>query len=460
MSKPELRSPRRSPRRSPQCRDAPVAAAICTLVLLLVLGAAGCSNTDRAADSNDDKKDAAGEEEQQDGEEKKEEELPPVEVVSLEHGAIEAVLRFSTNLEAESEVQVFSQAARLVTRLKVEEGDLVSKDQVLVRLQDEEQKSALARIESQLEKARREYRRQENLFAKELISEQVINDATYEVEQLELALGDAERNLSYTEVRAPISGTITGRHVNHGDHITINQHLFDLVDFDTIVARVYVPEKELARLRVGLAARLFSASIGGEARGGEVIRIAPIVDPTSGTVKVTIGIPRNQGLLPGMYVEVELVTETREHALLVPKRAVVYDQNQAFLYRLSEDMTAERLRVVVLLEDRENIMPATGDSAGGTPASGTPAGGTPAGGTPAAGDRIVVAGQAGLKHGAKVRLAGQRGPGETGGEDDAGGDDAGGDDAGGDDAGGDDAGEDDAETGENRDQPDAEGDAS
>ncbi len=410
MSKPELGSPRRPWQR----REAPAAAGICALILLLALSLAGCSDKGRALESDSENEDAASEEEKLggEGEEDEEEELPPVEVVSLERGAIEAVLRFSTNLEAESEVQVFSQAARLVTRLMVEEGDLVHHDQVLVRLQDEEQKSELARIESQLEKARREHRRQENLFAKELISEQVINDATYQVEQLELALGDAERALGYTEVRAPISGTITGRHVNHGDHITINQRLFDLVDFDTIVARVYVPEKELARLRVGQSARLFSASIGDHARGGEVIRIAPIVDPSSGTVKVTVGIPRNQGLLPGMYVEVELVTDTREEALLVPKRAVVYDQNQAFLYRLTEEMTAERLRVVVLLEDRENILPATGDPS--------------AVGTLAAGDQIVVAGQAGLKHGAKVRLAGRRDPGEEGaGEEHAGEGDAG-----------------------------------
>ena len=385
------------------CREG--AAGVHILVLLLLLAAvAGCSNTGEALEADAAGQDSAAEKKDGDGGDR-EKELPPVEVVRLGHGAIEAVLRFSTNLEAESEVQVFSQAARLVTQLRAEEGDPVRKGQVLLRLQDEEQKSELARIESQLNKARREFQRQESLFARKLVSEQVMNDATYEVEQLELAFDDARRNLSYTEVRAPISGIITGRHVNRGDHITVNQHLFDLVDFDTIVARVYVPEKELARLRVGQAARLYSASIGGEARSGEVIRIAPIVDPASGTVKVTVGIPRHQGLLPGMYVEVELVTDTREDALLVPKRAVIYDQNQAFLYRLRDDMTAERLRIAVLLEDRENVMPAIGDDAIGDAVSDPSRAGDLA-----VGDRIVIAGQAGLKDGAKVRLAAELGP--------------------------------------------------
>ncbi len=359
------------------------------LLLLLCLPLAGCSDDGQAL-ADDSSSEASEEEKAEDGEEEEEdeEELVPVEVVALARGPIEAVLRFSTNLEAESEVQVFSQAARQVTELLVEEGDQVAKGQVLVRLQDDEQKAELARIRSQQKKAQREYDRQQNLFSKELISEQTMNEATYEVEQLEIALEDARRNLGYTEVRAPIAGTLTGRHVNLGDHITVNQHLFDLVDFDTIVARVYVPEKEMARLSKGQTARLFSASMGEGTRSGEVVRIAPIVDARSGTVKATVGIPRHQGLLPGMYVEVELVTDTHPDALLVPKRAVVYDNDQGFVFRLSEEMKVERLVLVAQLEDSENIEPRAG--------------------LLAAGDRIVVAGQAGLKSGAKVRLAGQK----------------------------------------------------
>ena len=314
-----------------------------------------------------------------------EKDLPPVEVATLARGPIEAILRFSSNLEAETEVQVFSQAARRIVELRVEEGDRVVAGQILVRLQDDEQRNEVARIESQLAKARREYERQQSLFARELISEQAMNEATYEVEQLDIALEDARRMLGYTEVRAPITGTITNRYVNLGDTITINHHLFDIVDFDSIVARVYVPEKELPRLRLGQKARLFSDSLAGEPRRGEVLRIAPIVDPRSGTVKVTLAIPKNQGLLPGMYIEAELVTETHEDALLVPKRAVVYEDNRAFLYRYLGESRVERLEIRPLLADREYL--------------------EPMGETLAVGDRVVIAGQAGLKDGARVRLA-------------------------------------------------------
>jgi membrane fusion protein (multidrug efflux system) len=380
-------------------RNATKRLGVMVCLLSLLLGSAlACSRDDQATEADSEnpaesgdkeangKQDSDAEEDSERDDEDKEEPVP-VELVSLERGPIETVLRFSTNLEAESEVQVFSQAARQVRQLLVEEGDEVRKNQLLLRLQDEEQRTALARVKSQLAKAKREYDRQTDLYDKQLISEQAYNDSTYELEQLELSLKDASRELSYTEVRAPISGTITARHVNIGDQVTVNSHLFDIVDFDSIVARVYVPEKELARLRAGLEARILAEAAGGESRRGTVDRIAPRVDPKSGTVKVTVNVPKSEGLLPGMYVSVELVAAVHDNAVLVPKKALVYDADQIFVFRLQGKDRVERLLIVPALEDRDNLEPA---------------------GILDAGDRIVVAGQAGLKDGSLVREAGQK----------------------------------------------------
>ena len=375
--------------------------ALC-LLLSLGLGTA-CNRSDDAgsgddteavdgdSDSKEDrdskksrKKDKDGDEEDDD-----EEEAVPIEVVSLERGKIESVLRFSTNLEAENEVQVFSEAERRVTRLLVEEGDDVKKGQLLVSLQDEAQRTEVARVESQLAKAKREYERQTNLWEQKLISEETYTEATHNLDQLELALRDAKRELGYTEVRAPIKGTITERFVNVGDHVTVNQHLFDIVDFDSIVARVYVPEKELHRMQPGQVARLFAEAAGAEARSGTVDRLAPRVDPKSGTVKVTVAIPRSENLLPGMYVTVELITEVHEDAVLVPKKALVYDADQIFVFRMKGDDTVERLLIEAALQDRDNIEPA---------------------GILDAGDQVVVGGQSSLKDGSMVRLVGAEKP--------------------------------------------------
>ncbi len=374
--------------------------------LLLTLSLA-CSGPDASAEGGGDGKAAAEKQSDsdaksggEDGDEEDEEEAAvPVEVVELARGPIETVLRFSTNLEAENDVLVVSRASRQlqVRQLLVEEGAEVARGQVLLRLENAELRTALSRIQGQLARAQREYQRQTSLYGQQLISEQAYNEATYELEQLELALEDAERELGYTEVRAPIAGTVTERHVSVGDQVSANQKLFRIVDFDSIVARVYVPEKDLWRVSKGLEARLYTEANRSVERRGTVERVAPQVDPKSGTVKVTVSIPRGAGLLPGMYVSVELITAVNPDAVLVPKKALIYDAEQIYVFRVGEEDRVDRLLIEARLEDRNHIEPA---------------------GAVAAGDRIVVAGQAGLKDGSLVRLIepGAEGGGDAGAE--------------------------------------------
>lgn len=315
----------------------------------------------------------------------------PVAALPLFRGRIESVLRFSTNLEAENVVDVLAEAERHVTDLLVEEGDTVRVGQTMLLLEDEAQRTALRRVESQLERSRLEYERQRRLFEQDLISEQAYNQARYDMEQLELALEDAERELGYATVQAPISGVVTERLVNVGNHVETHARLFQIVDFDSIVARVFVPERQLSGLFVGQPARVLAQSLTGS-REAAIERISPVVDPQSGTVKVTLSIPRdqgipgNQGLLPGMYVEVDLVAAALEDTLLAPKRALVYDQEQIFVFRVAQDddgPRAERLLVRVLIES-EDVVHLEGELTDG--------------------ERLIVAGQAGLKDGARVRL--------------------------------------------------------
>jgi membrane fusion protein, multidrug efflux system len=337
--------------------------------VVMVLGClSGCHKG--PADTKDAKKDAK-------------DDALPVEVTTLARGGIEATLRNSTHLEAEEEVKVFARTANRVTELLVEEGDEVKKDQVLLRLDDDIQKTAYTKAQSSLEKAREEFEREKALFDQKLVSEQVFNDSKHELKQLELAFEDAQRGLEYTEVRAPISGTISQRMVKYGDLVSLNQHLFDIVDFNSMVARIYVPEKSLPDLRLDQPARVTATPFGTNEFKGYVKRIAPVVESKTGTVKVTIGFKAIGQLRPGMYVDVELVTAKRSDALLITKRALLYDGELSYVFRLLPERKVERVVVEPKIADKLNVEPMAGFKEG---------------------DQIVVAGQTGLKDGAKVRL--------------------------------------------------------
>lgn len=307
----------------------------------------------------------------------------PVEVVALTRGKLESTLKATANLEAEETVVVPSRSSNRVLELLVEEGTKVKKDQILVRLENDAQITALERTKVQLEKAKREFERKKSLHDQNLISTQEYNDATSTLEELELALKDNQRELDYTVVRAPISGTVTQRMINLGDQVNPNQNLFEIIDFDSIVARIYVPEKHLPYLRKDLNARISSTAFGDEEYQGHVLRVAPTIDPKTGTIKVTVAMDQIGAMRPGLFVDVNLILETRDQALLIPKKALVYDDSDMFVYSLNDDMTVTRKHVKPRLTERFFVEPLEGFSEG---------------------ERIVIAGQAGLKDSAKVTL--------------------------------------------------------
>ena len=319
--------------------------------------------------------------------EEKKEEAVPVEIAAIGRGEIESIISSSTNLEAESEVKVYARTTNPVVELLVEEGDLVEKDQVLLRLLDDTQTIGVERARAQLEKARKDYARQKELFEKELITQQAYNNIAYDLKSAELQMQEAKRDLDYTEVRAPIGGTVTNRLIKLGDQVNVNQHLFDIVDFESLVARVYLPERNLALLQVDQSARLSVQAMADKVFPGSILRIAPTVDAGTGTVKVTVKVDEIGPLRPGMFVNVEIVLDTHDNALLVPKRSLVYDSDQLFVFRIaseeSEGARVERLLLQPVLTDKLNVEPGPEINEG---------------------DRIVVAGQTGLKDNALVKI--------------------------------------------------------
>ena len=317
----------------------------------------------------------------------KKEEAVPIRIAKMTRGNIEALIQSSANLEAEAEVKVYSRTTNLVQQLLVEEGDRVKKDQVLLRLEDTTQKIQLDKAKAALTKSRVDYARTEDLYKKELITLQEYNNASFDLKQAELDLRTAEEELNYTVIKAPISGTITMRLVMLGDQVNVNQHLFDIVDFASLIARVYLPEKNLAGLRIGQPARVKVQALGNRVFKGSILRIAPTVDAGTGTVKVTVAVSETESLRPGMFVEVNLVLDTHEQVVLIPKRALIYDSDQVFVYRVKPsnggETRVERILLEPVLMDKDNVEP---------------------GPQIAEGDLIVIEGQTGLKDNALVKL--------------------------------------------------------
>lgn len=319
---------------------------------------------------------------------------PPVtvEVTTIESGPISRVLKSSTTLVAEITIPVYARTVNQVLEILADESDEVVKDQVLLRMLDDIQMTQASRAETQMIRAQKEYLRVKALFDQNLVSEQEYQNAELEFKQQSLAYEDAKRELDYTVVRAPISGTITRRNARVGDFVGASRDqaalLFEIVDFRSMVAYIYLPEKHLAEVKLNQKAIVTVPALGDYRVDSFVMRIAPVVDQATGTFKVTIGF-RDIGILrPGLYVNVDLTTAVNPDAVLIPKEALVYDADQIFAYRLISRLDYPERKV-----ERVTVEPRLMDSLHVEPASGI-----------AVGDSLVTAGKTGLKDGAIVRL--------------------------------------------------------
>lgn len=311
----------------------------------------------------------------------------PVAVVAIERGDITAAISSASTIEAERSVTVHAEATGRIIKLDVEEGEKVKQGQLLARLRYDSQSSQLARASVSLDKAQTDLARVEALHRRGVASDQDLAEAQNALQMALRDRTDRRREVGNTRVLAPFSGTLTERSVTEGGFVSSGAQLFSLVDFDTLVARVYVPEKELDRIRVGQAADVVGKAAKGRRGTGKVTRIAPIVDAATGTVKVTVALPPESsgvdgGFLPGMYAEVTLTTETRKGVLLVSKTALVRDEERVYVFVVDGDK-AKRVVVELGLEDDDRVQVVSGLEAG---------------------QRVVVAGHDGLKDGAEVVL--------------------------------------------------------
>jgi membrane fusion protein (multidrug efflux system) len=311
-----------------------------------------------------------------------EERPTPVLIATLERGTIQGQIRAASTIEAELQVTVHAESVGRITSLVLEEGDTIEAGQVLARIRREAQSLGVERAETNLADAERELARVEALFRQGIASQSELDQARTRVDTASLDKRDRRRDLSNTVIVAPFSGVLTRRFVDEGAFVANGAQVFEITDFSTLVARVYVPERELDRIAVGQPAQIVGKAAKNRQGTGSVRRIAPVVDATTGTVKITIALPTelaggSNGFLPGMYAEVTLTTERHENVPLVPKPALIHEDEQTFVF-IADGDRARRVLIQTGLADDDFVEVIGGLDVGA---------------------RIIVAGQTGLKDG-------------------------------------------------------------
>jgi membrane fusion protein (multidrug efflux system) len=262
----------------------------------------------------------------------------PVEIVAPTRGDIVAVYSGTAPIEAFAEADVIAKVSGEVRQILMEEGEDVTQGQVLARLDGDRLRLELNQSEANLRKLQRDYERNVELEGKGLISSGEFDKIRYEMEALEASYNLAKLELDYTQIRAPIDGVISERFIKLGSTISVNEPAFQITSFDPLVAYLHIPEREYRNIAKDQIVGIDIDALPGQRIITSVARVSPVVDPQTGTFKITIEISdKERRIKPGMFGRISIVYDMHANVLQIPRSAILEESGETSVFVVVDD---------------------------------------------------------------------------------------------------------------------------
>lgn len=321
--------------------------------------------------------------------------LPIVEAEKVKTDNIEIYGEYAGQIKAFKSVEIHARVEGYLENMTFEEGKKVAQNEPLFYIDNAQYKAQVERAKAQLskdealeDKARRDVERLRPLYEQNATSrleldnaEAAYNMAKASVMMSKAELAQAELELSYTVVRAPLDGYISEQYTDIGNLVgqanstllaTVVQRDTVFVEFKLTAldylrsqrSNVHLGELDSTRFwQPTVTVTLADNSIYTEK--GIVDFAAPLVDPKSGTFGVRAIMPNpRQELLPGQFTRVKLLLNVLENVIVVPRKAVSIEKGGAFIFVIRPDSIVEKRFIETGPEQGNNIVVNRGLSEG------------------------------------------------------------------------------------------------
>ena len=278
----------------------------------------------------------------------------------------------SGSLTYESQVNLTPEVSGRVKEILVEEGDIVKKGQLLLRLDPEASMAEIAQIEAAIRQAQLNIERQqvtrdtqvakwkryealraqgmlsavagmneyEELVSQKDLAEVQLKSSREEYKQTEARLAQSKDRLSKTEIRSPLAGKVTAIFIKEGETAVpsvtsiAGSQLMQVADTTSVYAEINIDETDSARVRVGAEAKIVPAAFPDQSLQGTVEQVAIWPRQTTGSqnksypVKVRLAASKEFAFHPGMSCRAEILTRasSAERSIAVPVQAVKYEE--------------------------------------------------------------------------------------------------------------------------------------
>lgn len=255
-----------------------------------------------------------------------------VEVARVGNRTMVASYTGTAALEARGESQVVAKTSGVALAVMAEEGQRVGAGQALARLDGARASLQVAQSSAQVAKLEANYRRASQLAAQKMVSANDVDQLRFDLQNARAANQMARLELSYTTVRAPISGVIASKSVKPGNFVQINSPIFRIVDTSRLEATLNVPERDIDQIKAGLPVQLSVDALPGRPFIGKVDRVSPVVDAGSGTFRVICSFAGEGSLQPGMFGRMAINYDQRADVPSIPRVALLDDGSDPAVY--------------------------------------------------------------------------------------------------------------------------------
>ncbi|MDH5669482.1 MAG: efflux RND transporter periplasmic adaptor subunit [Nitrospira sp.] len=305
-----------------------------------------------------------------------EEQEPPrivVGTVSPLKEDLDIHLTYTGDISPNQIVNLFSRVDGYITKLHVDKGDFVTRNQVLVEIDHTDYQHAVnqakanlaaghARVSQQnaaLRNTKLTLDRMQALIEDQFVSQQEFDNAQVnfdataaglaslqaQVKQMEVALAQAETNLAYCYIRAPFAGYIAERNLDTGAYVTgataststMSRGILSLHDISTVRVLIEVVEKDIPLVKIGQKAVLRAEAYPEQLFEGTVTRIVQALNRTTRTMTVEIDLPNpDRRLKGGMFARVDVMVGTHPHAVQIPIDAISRLEDAQYVFVVRE----------------------------------------------------------------------------------------------------------------------------
>ncbi|MBY0248755.1 MAG: efflux RND transporter periplasmic adaptor subunit [Nitrospiraceae bacterium] len=300
-------------------------------------------------------------------------------------------LSYTADISPNQVVNLFSRVDGYVAKLHVDKGDFVKAGQLLMEIDHTDYLHAVnqakanlaaghakvAQQKAALRNARLTLDRMQALIKDQFVSQQDLDNAQVnfdaavaalesldaQVKQMEVALAQADTNLTYSYIRAPFAGYIAERNLDTGAYVTgaasststMSRSMLSLHDIDRVRVLIEVVEKDIPTIQIGQKAGLRAEAYPDRVFEGQVTRIVQALNRETRTMTVEIDLPnKDRRLKGGMFARVEVMVGTHPQAVQIPIDAVsrLEDTQYVFVVR---DGKAQRVNVEIGVRDDNRV---------------------------------------------------------------------------------------------------------